>query len=239
MKKLVVVTGASSGLGLATSRILLDCGYEVLGISRRPHNAVLNSHLGDGYNHLQFDLADLNNIPDFVRDLLSLHGKPYGLINNAAIGTEGMLPTMHNTEIEMLVQLNLVSPMILTKYLIRPMLEMREGRVINVSSIVARTGYRGLSVYAATKSGLEGFTKSLARDVGPRNVTVNCIAPGFVDTEMTSGLSDDNVKRIQRRAALGRFPSVEEVAGGIKYLLDASSSGITGTTLTIDAGNSA
>ena len=119
------------------------------------------------------------------------------------------------------------------------MLEQREGRIINISSIVAKTGYRGLSVYGASKAAMEGFSHSLARDVGPRGVTVNCVAPGFVDTEMTASLGEDNLDRIKRRSALGRFPSSDEVAAGIEYLLSPSAAGVTGTTLTIDAGNTA
>lgn len=235
-RQLVVITGTSSGLGRETAKMLLSIGYSVVGISRR----MIDTHEFPGdYSHLQFDLSKVDEIPEFTSDLIKRFGKPYGLINNAAIGTEGMLPTMHTSEIEELISVNVLSPILLTKYMVRPMLEQRKGRIVNVSSIVARTGYRGLSVYGATKAAMEGFTRSLARDIGPRNVTVNCIAPGFVDTEMTSGLSEENVTRIQRRAALGRFPTTLEVASGIKFLLDANSDGITGTTLTIDAGNTA
>ena len=113
------------------------------------------------------------------------------------------------------------------------------GRIVNISSIVARTGYRGLASYGATKSAIEGFTRSLARDLGPRQVTVNAVAPGFLETDMTSGLGDKNLTRIKGRSALGRFAEVSEVAASVSYLLSAEASGITGATLTVDAGSTA
>ncbi len=119
------------------------------------------------------------------------------------------------------------------------MLDKREGRIVNVSSIVAQTGYKGLSVYAASKAGLEGFTRSLSRDLGPRGITVNCVAPGFIQTEMTSGLDQEKLQSVRRRSALQRLPDLLEVVGGIEYLLSAKAAGVTGTTLTIDAGNRA
>jgi 3-oxoacyl-[acyl-carrier protein] reductase len=238
-QKIIVITGTSSGLGHTLAKTLLAKDYKVIGVSRR---IVTSKDLGDktnSYAHLDFDLSNIEGIPELCSALIQTYGKPYGLINNAAIGTDGLLPTMHLTEIEQIVSLNILSPIIMTKHLIRPMLQQRSGRVVNMSSIVAKTGYRGLSVYAASKAAMEGFTHSLARDVGSRGVTVNCIAPGFVDTEMTTSLDAESLKKIKRRAALGRFPSHEEVVGGVEYLLSESAAGITGTTITIDAGNTA
>jgi len=238
-QKLVVVTGTSSGLGRATAQLLIAKDYKVVGVARRSVTAEDLSVDARSYQHIEFDLNETSNIPDLSSTIIKQHGKPYALINNAAIGTDGLLPTMHNSDIEGILNLNILAPIILTKYLIRPMLEQRSGRIINISSIVAKTGYRGLSVYGASKAAMEGFTHSLARDVGPRGITVNCVAPGFVDTEMTESLGEENLERIKRRAALGRFPSSTEIAAGIEYLLSPSAAGITGTTLTIDAGNTA
>lgn len=238
-QKIVVITGTSSGLGRATAQRLIGNGYRVVGVARRSVTPADLDVDAANYDHIEFDLKDVAHIPDLSSTIIKQHGKPYALINNAAIGTDGMLPTMHNSDIEGILDLNVLAPIILTKYLIRPMLEQRAGRIVNISSIVAKTGYRGLSVYGASKAAMEGFTHSLARDVGPRGITVNCIAPGFVDTEMTASLGDDNLERIKRRAALGRFPSSDEVAAGIEYLLSPSAAGVTGTTLTIDAGNTA
>jgi 3-oxoacyl-[acyl-carrier protein] reductase len=237
--KNVIVTGTSSGLGSAIAKTLARNGFFVIGISRRN---VLSEELGldvDSYAHEVFDLGDIEKIPNLVSGIVKKYGTPFGLVNNAAIGSDGLLPTMHNSDIEELIRVNVTSPIVLTKYVSRAMLGAREGRIISISSVVASTGYRGFSVYAASKAALQGFTRSLARDLGKRDITVNCIAPGFVDTAMTQGMGADNLKKIVGRSALGRFPHAEEIAGGVHFLLDVSGAGITGTVLTIDAGNSA
>lgn len=236
---LVVVTGTSSGLGKRVATTLGRGGYRVVGIARRD---VAPSALGlsaERYQHLCFDLADVDSIPALVDKLVRDFGAPYGLVNNAAVGLDGLLLTMHNSDISRMLHLNITSPIVLTKYLARPMVQARKGRIVNVSSVVARTGYRGLSVYAASKAALEGFSRSLARDLGPREVTVNCVAPGFVETEMTSGLSAGNLERIRRRSALGRSPSQDEVAASVMYLMSPSAAGVTGTVITVDAGSTA
>jgi 3-oxoacyl-[acyl-carrier protein] reductase len=132
-----------------------------------------------------------------------------------------------------------LSPIILTKYVARHMMADGMGRIINMSSIIASTGYNGLSVYGATKAAATGFTKSLAREVGKLGITVNAIAPGFVDTELTQSLSDDQRKRIAGRSALRRLPETEDVASMVEYLLGEGGRNITGAVLTIDAGNTA
>ena len=120
-----------------------------------------------------------------MKELRDDFGAIYGLVNNAGIGTEGLLATMRNSEIEALIRLNVLSPIVLTKYVVRHMMADGAGRIVNISSIIASTGYNGLSVYAATKAAASGFTRSLAREVGKLGITVNAIAPGFVDTELT------------------------------------------------------
>ena len=236
MSDLVVVTGTSSGLGRATARRLVADGYHVLGIARRD---VAVADIGEGYAHLSADLSDVEAIPALARRVIDEHGRPYGLVNNAASGLDGLLPTMHNTQVRSVLELDLLSPIVLTKYLCRPMLSAGRGRIVNVSSIVARTGYRGLSVYGAAKAGLEGFTRSLARDLGARGVTVNTVAPGFLDTEMTSVLDAGNMDRVRKRSPMNRFATAEEVAAAIAFLLTPAAAGVTGTTLTVDAGSSA
>lgn len=236
MTGLVVVTGTSSGIGRATAARLLDSGYRVVGISRRD---VDGESVGDArgrYAHVVADLSAVDDIPRLVKHVVATHGAPYALVNNAASGADGLLATMHNREIASAVQLDLLSPILLAKYFVRPMLSRRAGRVVTITSIVASTGFRGLSVYSAAKAGLEGFTRSLAREVGPRGVTVNCVAPGFVDTAMTQVLAGPDLERIRRRSPLGRFATLEEVAGAVDYLLSPAASGVTGTVLTVDAG---
>jgi 3-oxoacyl-[acyl-carrier protein] reductase len=236
MSRLVIVTGTSRGLGRATAALLVKQGYRVVGISRR---AVDSGELGDGYVHVCADLSELSSLPQLVRSLVAEHGPPYGLVNNAAIGLDGLLPTMHNRAIGEVIELNLLSPILLTKYVSRHMVTQGFGRIVNVSSIVARTGFRGLAVYAAAKAGLEGFTRSLARDIGRRDVTVNCVAPGFLDTEMTATLGATDLDRIRARSPLGRFATTDDVAGAIAYLLSAEAGSVTGTIVTVDAGATA
>lgn len=237
---LVVVTGTSGGLGGAIATGLIEAGYDVVGISRRPVEPAEVTGASSGrYSHVTADLGDIDAIDQLARQIVSDFGKPFGLVNNAAIGTDGMLPTMHNSDIEELVRVNVTSPIVLTKYLTRQMLSARRGRVVNISSVVAKTGYRGLAAYGASKSAMEGFTRSLARDIGPRGITVNAVAPGFLATEMTSGLGDANLDRIQKRAALGRFADVAAVASMVTYLMSEAARDVTGTTLTVDAGSTA
>ena len=195
---------------------------------------------GTGGLHFRaLDLGETDAIPPFVKGLRDEFGAIYGLVNNAGIGTEGLLATMHNTEIEALVRLNILSPVILTKYVVRHMMAVGAGRIINMSSIIATTGYNGLSVYGATKAAASGFTRSLAREVGKLGIAANAIAPGFVDTELTQGLSEAQRKRIAGRSALRRLPEADDVARMVEYLLGDGGRNITGSVLTIDVGNTA
>ena len=186
-----------------------------------------------------FDLANISDIPDLVKGLRKEFGPIYGLVNNAALGTSGILATMHDAQIERLVRLNTVSPLILTKYVVRSMMADGGGRIVNIASIVSFTGYSGLSVYGATKASIVGFTRSLAREVGPLGITVNAVAPGFVDTEMTESLGERQRDQIVRRSALHRLADVDDVANAVEFLLGDKARNITGTVLTVDAGNTA
>jgi 3-oxoacyl-[acyl-carrier protein] reductase len=240
-----VVTGGSRGIGLAISRRLAAAGYNVIAVARRESDE-LRAAIGDivkrghgGLHFRAFDLSEVDAIPGFIKEVRDEFGAIYGLINNAGIGPEGLLATQHNTEIEALVRLNVLSPIILTKYVVRQMMADGAGRIINMSSIIATTGYNGLSVYGATKAAATGFTRSLAREVGKLGITVNAIAPGFVDTELTQQLSEDQKKRIAGRSALRRLPEPDDVARMVEYLLGDGGRNITGSVLTIDAGNTA
>lgn len=241
----VVVTGGSRGIGLAIAQRLAAAGYNVIAVARRESDA-LRDVIGEvvkqgsgGLHFRAFDLSETDAIPAFVKGLRDEFGAIYGLVNNAGIGTEGLLATQHNSEIEALLRLNVLSPIILTKYVVRQMMADGEGRIVNMSSIIATTGYNGLSVYGASKAAATGFTRSLAREVGKLGITVNAIAPGFVDTELTKTLSDDQRKRIAGRSALRRLPEIDDVARMVEYLLGDGGRNITGSVLTIDAGNTA
>jgi 3-oxoacyl-[acyl-carrier protein] reductase len=241
----VLLTGGSRGIGLAIARRLAAAGYNVIAVARRESDE-LRETIGDivkqgsGALHFRpFDLSEVDGIQPFVKSVRDEFGAIYGLINNAGIGTEGLLATMHNTEIEALLRLNVLSPIVLTKYVVRHMMADGAGRIVNMSSVIATTGYNGLSVYGATKAAATGFTRSLAREVGKVGITVNAIAPGFIDTELTGSLSDDQRKRIAGRSALRRLPGADDVARMVEYLLGEGGRNVTGTVFTIDAGNTA
>ena len=184
----VIVTGASRGLGLAIARLLVADGYRVIAVARKESDALREAidHSNGALVFEAFDLTQVDAIPDFVLRLKKTFGPAYGLVNNAALGTEGLLATMHNSQIAELTLLNVTAPIILSKYIVRSMMSSGEGRIVNISSIIASTGYSGLSVYGATKAALIGFTKSLAREVGRLGITVNAVAPGFIETDMTA-----------------------------------------------------
>jgi 3-oxoacyl-[acyl-carrier protein] reductase len=238
----VVVTGGSRGIGLAIARRLASAGDNVIVVARRESDELRHAIRETGEDRIHFmafDLSEVDGIPGLVKRLRDNFGAIYGLVNNAGIGTEGLLATMRNSDIEALVRLNVLSPIILTKYVVRHMMADGAGRIVNISSIIAATGYNGLSVYAATKAAATGFTRSLAREVGKLGITVNAIAPGFIGTELTKGLSDEARQRIAGRSALRRLPEVEDIASMVEYLLSEGGRNITGTVLTVDAGNTA
>ncbi len=241
----VLVTGGSRGLGLAIARKLASSGDRVIAVARSKSKDVTAAiaaieGAGQGALHfVPFDLGEIEKIPNFVRGLRKEFGPLAGLVNNAALGFDGALAMMHNSQLEQLVRVNTLAPLVLTKYVVRAMMSEGVGRIVNVASIIGSTGYSGLSVYAATKASMIGFTRSLAREVGRLGITVNAVAPGFLATEMTHGLTAAEHDRIVRRSALHRLAEVEDVANAVEYLLSDKARNITGTVLTIDAGATA
>ena len=241
----VIVTGASRGLGLAITEALAASGYRVLGIARSMGaelQAVMTEAAQAGRGAVQFyafDLLEIAAMPQLVTRLRQEVGTLYGLVNNAGLGVAGVLAMMRDEQIEKLIRLNTLSPIVLTRHVVRAMMSERAGRIVNMSSIVATTGYQSLSVYAATKASLIGFSRALAREVGQLGITVNAVAPGFMDTEMTRELDPKQREQIIRRSALRRLPEPADVAATVKFLLSDEARNITGTTLTVDAGNTA
>ena len=238
----VLVSGGSRGIGLAIARKLVADGFRVLALARNMSDA-LNEAIAaappDALHFKAFDLSRTDAIADLARNLKAQHGPFYGLVNNAALGLEGVLANMPDSKIETLVQLNILSPILLTKAVMRSMMVTGEGRIVNLASIIAFTGYSGLSVYGASKAAMLGFTRSLAREAGRLGVTVNAVAPGFVDTDMTAGLTVEQRDRIASRSALKRLAGAEDVAQAVSYLMSDAARNITGTTITVDAGNTA
>lgn len=241
----VVVTGGSRGLGLGIARTLSAAGHNVIAIARRESDALTaamnesRSGARGAIDFIPFDLGCIGGVGELVKRIRKSFGPIYGLVNNAGIGTSGVIATMPDTDIEQLVRINTLAPLVLTKYVVRSMMSGQGGRIVNVSSIVSVTGYSGLSVYSATKASLLGFTRSLARELGSLGITVNAVAPGFVDTDMTGDLGDQQREKIARRSALRRMPEVGDIANAVEFLLSDRAKNITGTTLTVDAGNTA
>jgi 3-oxoacyl-[acyl-carrier protein] reductase len=245
MLKNVIVTGGSRGLGLGIARKLAAAGYRVIAIARGESEQLtcaMREQKSGGQGSVVFKAFDLENfsaIHELVKELRKEFGSIHGLVNNAGLGTSGILATMHDSQIERLVRLNTLSPIMLTKYVVRAMMADGGGRIVNVASIVAFTGYSGISVYSATKASIIGFTKSLAREVGPLGINVNAVAPGFLDTEMTESLTGQQREQIARRSALHHLAEIDDVANAVEFLLSDKAKNITGTVLTVDAGNTA
>jgi len=241
----VMITGASRGLGLGIARNLAAAGYCVIAVARNPNKeltaAIAEAKRGKrgAIHFVSFDLGKVEDIPNLVKRLRDDFGPMFGLVNNAALGLDGVLATMHNSQIEEMVRINTLSPIVLTKYAVRSMMSEGAGRIVNVASIIGFTGYSGLSVYAATKASMLGFTRSLAREVGRLGITVNAVAPGFLDTDMTHGLAGEQRQKVTRRSALRRLASVEDVANAVEYLLSDKAQSVSGTVLTVDAGATA
>jgi 3-oxoacyl-[acyl-carrier protein] reductase len=240
-----LVTGGSRGLGLGIARKLAAAGYRVIAIARKENAALLNAmqeaevRNPDSFHFVPFDLGETEGIVDLVKTLRLRFGPIYALVNNAGISFEGVLASMPDSHIEELLRVNTLSPIILTRSLVRSMMADGAGRIVNIASIAAFTGYSGLSVYSATKAAIIGFTRSLAREVGRIGITVNAIAPGFVETDMTRVLTYEQREKILRRSALKRLPDIDDIANTVEFLLSDKAKNITGTVVTVDAGATA
>lgn len=236
--KRVLVTGVSRGLGLAIAQRLVADGYAVTGYGRTEGGfAALREAAPDRAVYHALDLDDPGAVAEAARRA-SKEGPIWGLVNNAAIGQPGLLATQHTADIERMMRVNLLAPITFCKFVARGMLARREGRIVNISSIIAVTGFHGLSVYGATKAGIEGFSRSLARELGKAGVTVNCVAPGYLETEITRGFTPEQVESIRRRAPLG-FATPADAAAAVAYFLGPDAARTTGTVLKVDGGSTA
>lgn len=246
MKGNVIVTGGSRGIGLGIARRLAKAGCSVMAVARKESAELrdaIEEAASSGTGSIGFtayDLAMTDGMAALVKQLRKDLGPFYALVNNAGMSIEGTLALASAAQIEQVVRLNVVSPILLSKFVLRSMMaDGGGGRIVNLASIVAFTGYSGLSVYGATKASMIGFTRSLAREVGRTGVTVNAVAPGFVDTEMTKGLTEEHRGQITRRSALRRLAEVDDVAAAVEYLLGEGARNVTGTVITVDAGSTA
>ncbi|MBX9929421.1 MAG: SDR family oxidoreductase [Gemmatimonadaceae bacterium] len=235
----IVLSGGTRGLGLYLVGRLLSEGWSVSTCGRQRTEAT--DRLGDlhreRFQFIEADLADTDATRRFVEDATKRFGAPWGLINNSAIAVDGVLATLPEIEIARMLDVNLSGSIRLARLVLRQMLRRTGGgRIINISSIVGTRGYNGLAVYSATKAGLDGFSRALAREVGRRGITVNSIAPGYMETEMSSGLQSAELKQILRRTPIGRLATPADVWGGVAFLLGPSADFVTGITLLIDGG---
>ncbi len=239
-QKTVIVTGASRGLGLNVSQRLVKSGAQVCAISRRS-SSELDSLLNDYPDLIRFTSFDFSNpeeittswLQNILPDDLPIHG----LVNNAATAYDDLVSNMQLDSLESQFRVNVFSPMLLTKLLIRRMiLHKTSGSIVHVSSISTQTGYKGLSMYAATKGAIEAFSKNTAREWGARNIRSNCVIPGFMETKMSSNLDNETKARIYKRSSLNQPTSLDSVAETILFMLSDSSHSMTGQNVIVDSG---
>ena len=236
--KVILVTGANRGIGLNIIQRLNNDGYTVIGTSRTDDGAniisqEINSNGGKG---LKMDVTNQDSINSAIKNIQDEHGALYGLVNNAGITNDNLLMRMTEEQWLSVIETNLTSIYRVTKSIVKDMMKAREGRIVNIGSIVGMMGNAGQSNYSASKSGLLGFTKSLARELSSRNINVNSISPGFIDTDMTKALSDDQIDNLSKNIPLGRIAESSEVSSVVSFLLSEDSSYITGENINVNGG---
>jgi 3-oxoacyl-[acyl-carrier protein] reductase len=237
MARHVLISGGSRGLGQALVEGLLAAGYHVSTFSRRP-TPFTNALAGrPGFFFATADAADRASLERFTARAQEALGIPYGLINCAGVAVEGVLATLPAEQIDRALTVNLGGALALTRLVVRQMLlQNRGGSIVNVSSIIGLRGYSGLAAYAASKGGLDAMTRALARELGPRSIRVNSVAPGYLETEMTHGLGEGQRQQIVRRTPLGRLGAPHDVVGPVLFLLSDEAAFLTGQVLAIDGG---
>ena len=238
--KTVIVTGDSGGLGSAiVSDLLQAAEYNVIGISRRKNEAVaaFTEKYPSQYTHINYDLTNSEDIKMLFINILKKHGPFYGLVNNSAHAYDDIVTNAKVRDLEWMFRVNVLSPIILTKYIIRDfILNRTPGSIVHISSVSAHTGYKGLSMYAATKGAMESFSKGVAREWGAKGIRSNCIAPGFMETNISKNLTIEQKDRIYKRTSLGNATNIESVASTVKFLLSSDACSITGAVISVDNG---
>jgi 3-oxoacyl-[acyl-carrier protein] reductase len=236
-KQVALVTGASRGIGRAIAERLADDGFFVVGTATTENGAqAISAYLGENGKGLKLDVADAESVAEVTKIVTDDYGTPAVLVNNAGITRDNLLMRMKDEEWDSIISTNLTSVYRMSKAVLRGMMKAKTGRIINISSVVGSTGNAGQANYAAAKAGIVGFTKSIAKEVGSRNITVNTVAPGFIDTDMTKELSEDIKQTLLSSIPLGRLGAPEEIAHAVSFLASPNAGYITGETLHVNGG---
>lgn len=236
-----VITGGTRGIGLAVAKRLAQDGYDLLltyrddaAVAEAAQSELANS--GRAVEVLAADVATSDGAGATIEAAMQRLGGLDVVVNNAGITRDTLIMRMSDEDWDAVLTTNLKGTFLVSKAAVRPMLRQRSGRIVNISSVVGQMGNVGQANYAAAKAGMIGFTKSLAKEIGSRGITVNAIAPGFIATRLTDDLSDDMKKMLLERTPLARFGTPEDVAGAVAFLVGPDASFITGHTLTVDGG---
>ena len=233
----VLITGASRGIGLEIALFLRNLGYRVIGTSTNSGGVqLIDQALGSGGKGIEMRIDNDESVVQAFSKLEELEESPCILINNAGMTADNLIMRMSSEEWSSVIDTNVNGLYRVTKPLVRQMMKNRWGRIVNISSVVARMGSPGQTNYVASKSAIEGFTKSLALELASRNITVNALAPGFIETDMTSVLDDDQKEKIMEKIPLGRMGQAKEVAAAVAFLISDDAAYITGQTLQINGG---
>lgn len=237
-KEIVLVSGGSKGLGLAIVRTLLARGDSVATFSRHstPEIEVLLDSYPDRFDFAEGDMMQSDTFRVLVKKFEKKLGGLTGLVNNAGTVAEALLARQDSADIFRLLQTNLAGPLLLTREVARGMMIRQRGRIVNISSIVSVSGYKGTAAYSATKGGVNSMTRALARELGGRGITVNAVAPGYMETDLVKEMSPKHLAQIVRRTPLGRPGTVEDVSNVVAFLLSDAAQFISGQTIVVDGG---
>jgi 3-oxoacyl-[acyl-carrier protein] reductase len=236
-KKIALVTGASRGIGRAIAEQLVVDGFFVVGTATSDGGAdSISAYLGKQGKGLTLNVTDPDSITEIIKKISDDYAAPVILVNNAGITRDNLLLRMKEEEWEDIINTNLTSIFRMSKAVLRGMMKAKSGRIINISSVVGATGNAGQTNYAAAKAGMVGFAKSMAKEVGSRNITINTVAPGFIDTDMTKELAEEQKSVLLKSIALGRLGVPKEIAHAVSFLASDGASYITGETIHVNGG---